>query len=72
MCSRTSPWVGAYTGASSCFKLWSAVTCSDGFGSGVDKVFFPGVPFVACDVDSADIMSLEGVSEITGAMVSIC
>jgi len=38
MCKRTSPFAGAYTGASSSFKLWSFVTCSDGFGNGVDIV----------------------------------
>jgi hypothetical protein len=47
MCRSTSPWPGAYTGASTCFKLWSAVTCSEGFGSGVDSIFFPTKSFVA-------------------------
>jgi hypothetical protein len=38
MCRRTSPRAGAYTGASSCFNLWSAVTINDGFGNGVERV----------------------------------
>jgi hypothetical protein len=51
MCNRTSPFPGAYTGASSTFKLWSAVTIKDGFGSGVDMDCraTPFVPFTLFD-----------------------
>ena len=38
MCNKTSPLAGAYTGAFFCFKLWSAVTCSEGFGNDVVMV----------------------------------
>jgi hypothetical protein len=40
ICNNTSPFAGAYTGASCNFRLWSAVTCSEGFGSGVLIVGF--------------------------------
>jgi hypothetical protein len=69
MCRSTSPWPGAYTGASTCFKLWSAVTCSEGFGSGVDSVFFPTIPFVAYALELADMTPSGGVDSL---LVPLC
>ena len=64
MCRSTSPWPGAYTGASTCFRLWSAVTCSEGFGSGVDSVLFSAKPFVTYALDLADVMPIGRESTI--------
>lgn len=70
--SKTSPWPGSGTGASTSFRRWSAVACKEGLGRGVLTKLWPfadaAAPASCCIF--ADISSEFPLVIVAGAILS--
>lgn len=68
--SRTSPWPGSRTGASTNFRQWSAVACNEGLGRGVLIVVppFADAAAAAFSLAAADISGESLLTIVAGAI----